>query len=206
MIKYFISLVFCTMLSYMRLKESILRMKHIKTISVGTKNSAKLEAVADLIKEYDFAEGVKLSSVKVDSGVSEQPKSLEETIMGAKNRAKSAFSDCEISVGLESGLMKVPHTKSSFMNVCVCAIFDGENYHIGLSSAFEYPRKVIDLVLEEGMDVSEAFLRSGLTENPKIGSQGGAIGILTKGKLVRKNLTRQSIEMALIHLENPDLY
>lgn len=181
-------------------------MKNIKTVAVGTKNSAKLEAVSDLIKEYDFAEGVRLIPMEVDSGVSEQPKSLEETIMGAKNRAKNAFADCDISFGLESGLMKVPHTKSSFMNVCVCAIFDGKDFHIGLSSAFEYPQKVIDMILKDNMDVSGAFLQSGLTDNPKIGSQGGAIGILTKGKLVRKNLTRQSIEMALIHLENPDLY
>lgn len=181
-------------------------MKQIKTIAVGTKNSAKLEAVAEMIEVYDFAENVKLVSMEVDSGVSEQPKSLEETILGAKNRAKNAFADCDISFGLESGLMKVPHTKSSFMNVCVCAIFDGKAYHIGLSSAFEYPQKVIDLILQDGMDVSGAFLQAGLTENPKIGTQGGAIGVLTKGKLVRKNLTRQSIEMALIHLENPDLY
>jgi non-canonical (house-cleaning) NTP pyrophosphatase len=102
--------------------------------------------------------------------------------------------------------MHVPHTKTDFMNICVCVIYDGEEYHIGISSAFEYPTKVTELVFKEGLDVNQAFYRAGLTKNPKIGSSEGAIGVLTHGRLTRKEHIKQGIAMALIHLENAQLY
>ena len=59
---------------------------------------------------------------------------------------------------------------------------------------------------KEGLDMSEACNKVGLTNNPKIGSEEGAIGILTKGRMTRKDYTKQSIITALIHLENAELY
>lgn len=78
---------------------------------------------------------------EVSSSVSNQPKSLDETVRGAMNRALGSFVDCSYSFGIESGLMAVPNTKSGFMDVCVCAIYDGTEYHIGLSSAWEAPKQ-----------------------------------------------------------------
>lgn len=54
--------------------------------------------------------------------MSDQPKSLKETISGAMNRSRNAFSDCQFSFGLESGLMAVPFTKTGYMDVCVCVL------------------------------------------------------------------------------------
>jgi len=45
-----------------------------------------------------------------------------------------------------------------------------------------------------------------LTQNQDISSYIWTIGILTKGRLVRKELTKQAVVNALIHLENPELY
>ena len=92
------------------------------------------------------------------------------------------------------------------MNVCVCAIYNGQNYYIGLSSAFEYPRDVTKLVFDKGLDINQAFYEVGLTKNSKIGSSEGTIGILTFGRLIRKEYSKQAILMALIHLENSDKY
>jgi len=50
--------------------------------------------------------------------------------------------------------------------------------------------------------MNQAFSRAGLTNNPKLGSQEGAVGLLTKGRLTRKEYTKQAIRTALIHLEN----
>ena len=175
-------------------------------IKIGSKNEVKVCAVKELIKNYDFLSNAEIVPIESSSDVSEQPVSLDETIKGAMNRAKNAFYQCDYSFGIEDGLIKVPYAKSDYMNVCACAIYDGKNFHIGLSSAFEYPKKITNLVFEKGLDISEAFYKAGLTKNPKIGSSEGTIGILTNGRINRKEYAKQAIMMALIHLENSDLF
>lgn len=118
------------------------------------------------------------------------------------NRAKGARSDAVYGIGIESGLMQVPHTKSGYMDVCVAAIYDGSEFHIGLSSCWEFPDPAVTrLMLEEGLDMSQAINKAGLTNDPAIGSKAGAIGILTKGKLDRKEYTKQALRTALIHID-----
>jgi len=102
--------------------------------------------------------------------------------------------------------MKVPHTKSGFMDVCACVIFDGKNIHLGLSSAFEPPKKIVDLIHNKGMNMSDACLEAGLTTNTKLGSSEGLIGILTRGRMNRLAYTAQAVMTALIHLENANLF
>jgi non-canonical (house-cleaning) NTP pyrophosphatase len=72
--------------------------------------------------------------------------------------------------------MKVPHTKTGYMNVCACAIYDGKDYHIGLSSAFEYPTKIINFVFSDKLEIDEAIYKTGLTDDKRIGRSGGVIG------------------------------
>lgn len=175
-------------------------------IIIGTTNEAKINAVKETIRAYDFLRGVKIHSIKVSSQVSEQPTSIEETLRGAMNRARQAFTTCDYSIGIESGLMEIPYTKSGYMDVTACAIYDGKEFHIGLSSAFEYPKDMTRLVLDKGLTISEAAHRTGLSENPKLGEAEGVIGILTKGRLPRKEYTKQAITTALIHLENAHLW
>jgi inosine/xanthosine triphosphatase len=171
-------------------------------IIVGSTNKAKVDAVMEILQEYPHLAHAEVSGIPTLSGVSDQPKTLLETITGARNRAESVFANAEYSVGIESGLMEVPHSKSGFMDICVCAIFDGKAFHLGISSAWEFPDpRVTALMIEEGLDMSQAIRKAGLTTNPNIGMEEGAIGILTKGKLDRKAYTKQALRTALIHLE-----
>ncbi len=171
-------------------------------VNVGSKNEVKVQAVRETIGNYNCFANAEVAGVDTHSKVSEQPKSLDETVNGAMNRAREAYRDCEYSFGLESGLMQVPNSKTGYMNVCACIIYDGQNYHLGLSSAFEYPQEITRLVFEEGLDVNQACYKTGLSKNPKVGSAEGAIGILTHGRLLRKDLIKQAIMMALIQVEN----
>lgn len=172
-------------------------------IVVGSKNEVKVNAVRELVEEYGFIKNAEVVSFEADSGVSKQPKSFEETLQGAKNRAKRAFGSClcTFGMGIESGLMKAPFTNTGYMNFTCCAIYDGVNFHFGLSSAFEHSKEIMDLILNEGLEVNEAAHKSGITKNPKIGSTEGLISILTKGRLTRKEHTKQAIIMAFINLE-----
>src|ERR1035437_9296389 len=112
-------------------------------IGVGSKNKTKVNAVADLLKNYPMFEGAQIDGVDVIVEEFGHPKSLDETVAGAINRAKQAHIGHDYGFGIEGGLMKVPQTKSGYMEVAVCAIFDGQQIHLGLSQAHEWPKKVM---------------------------------------------------------------
>lgn len=171
------------------------------TFKIGSQNKVKLEAVREILEEYPALAG-EVVGVEVPSGVPDQPLSLEETVRGAMNRARDAYRDCDYGIGIESGIMQVPATKSGYMDICACAIYDGREFHLGLSSAWEFPDpKVMDLLSREGLTMEQAAVRAGLTENAKVGSAEGVISILTKGRLNRKEYTKQALRTALIHLD-----
>jgi len=175
-------------------------------INVASTNQVKVDAVKDLVSEYEFLSGAEINSENVSSEISDQPKTLDETIQGAMNRARNAFKNCDLSFGIEAGLAKIPNTKSGYMNITVCAIYDGKEYHLGLSSGFEFPTEATHLVFKEGIEIDEAVYRLGITENQRIGRSEGMIGMLTKGKLDRKGYVQQAIITALLQLENKEFY
>lgn len=103
--------------------------------------------------------------------------------------------------------MEVPHSKTGFMEVGVCAIYDGNDMHLGLSPAYEWPTQVTKLILQGKADASQALKQIGLTKHERIGTAtGGGIGLLTDGRFAREEMTKISIMMALIHVEKPDLF
>ncbi len=173
-------------------------------IGVGSKNKTKVDAVADALVAYPMFRGVEIVGVDVKIEQFGHPKSLEETVAGAVDRAKQAYMNNDYGFGIESGLMPVPQTKSGFMEVAVCAIFDGAQIHLGLSSAFEWPKKVIEGIFNKGLDGSQAMKEAGLTHQDKLGENEGFVGLFTKGRTNRTEYNKAAIVMALIHLENPE--
>jgi inosine/xanthosine triphosphatase len=174
-------------------------------VNVGSTNRTKIEAVEEVLKSYpEFAEA-EVMGVEVPVEEFGHPKTLAETVEGAMRRAKEAFRDCELSFGIEGGLIDVPHTKTGVMEIAVCAIYDGKTYHLGISPAFEWPRKVAKLIID-GMDGSRAFREAGFTTHEKIGTAEGAIWTLTKGKMKRKDYNKIAVTMALVHLNHPEDY
>ena len=172
------------------------------SVNVGSLNPVKVESVKSVLLEYS-KDLFDVSGIDVESDVNEQPQSFEETLRGAKNRAKkSLINNTSFSVGLEDGIFAVPGEENLYMNICICVIYNGETFHYGTSSAFEYPREITDLVKGRGLDISEALGAAGYTNNAAIGSSQGAIGLLSEGRLVRQDYTKQAINAAFIHLKN----
>lgn len=174
-------------------------------IHVGSKNQSKVDAVTEMVKEYSLFAGAEVVAVDVPVETFGHPKSLAETVAGAEDRARAAFAGADYSVGIEGGLMAVPRSKTGYMEVTACVIYDGQNFHLGLSSAYEWPKKVNELILS-GRDGSQAMREAGLTDHPKIGAAEGAIWLLTKERLGRREFIKQGLMMALLHLENPEHY
>jgi non-canonical (house-cleaning) NTP pyrophosphatase len=102
--------------------------------------------------------------------------------------------------------MEAPETATGFLHVCAGCIFDGTHYYVGLSNGFEIPPQILELILEKKMDLMQACLHSGISSNHKLGSTEGLIGILTKGKIDRKEYSKQCLRMAMLQLENAEWY
>lgn len=175
-------------------------------IGVGSKNRTKINAVKELLLDYPMFENAEVIGVDVKVEEFGHPKSLDETVAGAVDRAKQSYLNNDYGFGIEGGLMVVPQTKSGYMEVAVCAIFDGKQIHLGLSEACEWPKLAIDAILNKGMDGSQAMKAVGLTSHEKLGEHEGLISILTKGRMNRTTFNKSAVKMALLHLENPELY
>tara|TARA_Y100000310_G_scaffold345733_1_gene468998 strand:+ start:8508 stop:9026 length:519 start_codon:yes stop_codon:yes gene_type:complete len=169
-------------------------------INVASINETKVNAVKELIQEYPFLKDSDIKGIKTETGVSDQPTNLEESFTGAKNRAKNAFTNCDLSIGTEGGILETPQTKTGMMNISVTAIYDGKEFYYGISSAFEHPQEVINLV-KQGKDLNDAYFEAKLTEKTDVGKKEGSVGILTKNRLPRKEYIKQGLMMALTQLE-----
>jgi inosine/xanthosine triphosphatase len=175
-------------------------------IAIGSKNKTKVDAVAELATTSDLWKGAEVTGREVVTEEFGHPITLPVVIKGAIDRARQAFQDCDYGVGIEGGLMEVPETKTGYMEVAVCAIYDGKRFYLGLSPAHEWPQSVIDLIVKEGRDGSQAFREAGLTTHEKVGTTTGGVWILTKGKIDRKEYNKLAVMMALLQLENKSHY
>ena len=174
-------------------------------ICVGSKNKAKLAAVKEALLLYDEYKNAEVAGKDVDSGVSEQPLSLGEIMKGSHTRAKGAFEDCVLSVGIESGLMKVPRTDSGYMDVTAVALYNGEQFYTGLSPGIQLPKRIVDIAIEKKIDLSVACKECGVTELDNIGSAQGFVGLFTGGRITRTDYTKHGFIMAMAHKEYHNL-
>ena len=185
-------------------------------LAVGTGNKCKLAAVSAVqVQMTELLVNFTISSHKVDSGIKDQPDSLDLTIVGAQNRAIKSWEEAKkeldneeivLALGIESGLFFTQPDGRCF-DVCVCSsTTDGINFNQGMSCAFEVPPPVARFVLEEGMDLSQASIAAGLTNNPKLGEAEGLIGILSQGRVTRQQYTEQAVTMSLMFMGNQELY
>ncbi|CEL25143.1 MULTISPECIES: inosine/xanthosine triphosphatase [Methanobacterium] len=171
-------------------------------IIVGSKNPVKFQATGNVLEKI-YGE-LEVQAIDVDSGVPDQPIGLEVTVQGAINRAKNAFfPDFDLSVGIESGLLEVPHSITGYLDLQWCAIYDGEKITLGVSAGFEYPPMVIEQVLG-GREVGDVMDQ--VTGVNKLGQKTGAVSHLTQGMLDRTGNTEQCVLMAMVPRMNEGIY
>ncbi len=171
-------------------------------VNVGSKNPVKVQATRNVLEK--IYENVKVDSTQVDSGVPDQPIGLDQTIEGAINRAKNAYTQTfDLSVGIESGLLKTPQTITGYIDLQWCAIFDGKKNSLGVSAGFEYPPLIMKEVLKgrEVGDIMDEF--TGIDD---LGEKMGAVSYLSQGMLNRRINTEQCVLMAMIPRMNNELY
>lgn len=130
-------------------------------IAVGSGNPTKLRA-AEIALEQCIKEPFKIVSYAVNSGVSDQPMSDEETLRGAQNRAYeagdqalSASRSTRYALGMEGGV-RVLH--NIWFEVGWVCLYDVEAIESGYGGtpALRIPSAVRDLMERQNLEESQA--------------------------------------------------
>lgn len=141
--------------------------------------------------------------VDVATGVSEMPMSDAESLAGAKNRAQAALAQAQadLGVGLEGGVN--PEPIGLVLHGWVVVVDGHGRTGIGGAGRLPLPETIARRVLagEELGPVMDAVL--GQTEVRK---QGGAVGALTAGLVLRQEAFAQGVAYALAPFVAPQWY
>ena len=170
-------------------------------IAIASHNPVKLAAAGNALRRL-FPE-VEVAAVDADPGVSASPRSDEEAITGARNRARGAWetSGFDLGVGLEGGTTTIA---GRHMTGGWCALYDGAGFSLGGGGHILLPREVDRLVDGEGRELGHAMdaLTGGTNTKQKI----GAIGILTGGLSNRRKAYEDIVAYSLVPLISPELF
>ena len=177
----------------------------MKIIALTSRNPVKVQATLGGFQRMFPDETFQIRNIEASSGVRDQPRSDQETLQGAINRAKGAANrapQADFWVGIEGGIEEQDQEgeMAAFAWVVVAS---PDRLGKGRTGAFYLPKEVARLV-RAGKELGEAddivFGRS----NSK--QENGAIGLLTGDVIDRTSLYQQAVIMALIPFKNPDLY
>lgn len=169
-------------------------------VVIASHNPVKIRAVQTAFT-LQFPEN-KLNTlpVHVDSGVSDQPLTDNETRQGASNRAENARShqpDADFWVGLEGGIETLDDQLIAFAWMSVLG--PGEKRGEARTTSLQLP-PAVKILVDQGMELGDANDKVFSTINSK--HQGGAFGLLTRGLYTRESVYTEAMVMALIPFAN----
>lgn len=164
----------------------------VRRVAVGSLNPVKIGAVRAVFAP--LAPRAVVEGVGSPSGVSDQPWGDEETIRGARARARDAREtlDADLGVGIEGGVVDGPDG----LRTCAWAVVVSRAGVTGTggSLALSLPPFVASLV-REGLELGAAMDRASGLVDTKRGH--GAVGILTAGLIDRQRAYEVLVTYAL---------
>jgi inosine/xanthosine triphosphatase len=150
-------------------------------------------------------EDVVFSTHRIESGVADTPKSIEELIEGARTRAVSLFESLggsvDIAIGVEGGL----YTSGGkvFLQSWTC-VYDGARHAFGSSGSIEIPASLAHAVMEKGADLGVVV--DGFAEQHDVRSNQGTWGVLTNDLVTREDSFELATLAALMPFLNQLMY
>lgn len=153
-------------------------------VGIGTKNKAKVGAVLSVVTKH-FHDILTFEHISVDSGVSAQPMSTDETRLGAMNRARKALQEtnADMAFGLEGGVTMI----DDMMYLCNWGALASANGQVltAAGAQIPLPKEIAEQVASghELGPIMDDFVHQLDTRQ-----HTGAIGILTDGMIDRKEM------------------
>jgi len=177
----------------------------MKEVIIASQNPVKIEATRVGFEEMFPNEEFSFKGESVPSGVSDQPTTDEDTLVGASNRVKNIAlktPNADYWVGIEGGLHpRGPEEMESFAWI----VIRNKDGKVGKSKTgtFFLPNEIIRLV-NEGKELGDADdIVFGQTNSKQ---KNGTVGNLTGNLITRTRYYSQSVILALAPFKNPDLY
>ncbi len=176
-----------------------------KIIAIGSKNPTKINAVKTVISELGF-EKIEIVSKEVNSLVSLQPRSDEETRQGAINRATAALDSipkAEWGVGIEGGVREIKYfyrknLTTEIIETAWCAIIDRKgNIALGGGAEFQLP-PIITAQIKKGKELGPTA--DELLGRKEIRKEEGVIGVFSNNFLTRQVIYEQLVRLALVKI------
>lgn len=162
------------------------------SVGVGSANKGKVRAITKVFRSVFRDVKVTTEAVEV-KGSESQPKG-KETVRGAISRAKKALGEHDYGIGVEAGVFE---TDDGLFSTQYCAMIDQKkNITIGHGPGFACPPEVAYLIRNKGLTMAKAFELNYGTTN-EVARSIGAIGVMTKGHVERKDLTEFAVYAAL---------
>jgi len=174
----------------------------MKHIVVASQNPVKLQAVVQGYASLFPDETLSVEGVSVGSGVSAQPASDHETLLGARQRAENAralMPDADLWIGIEGGIADEVDMAAFAWVVALSTSREGK----AKTATFYLPDGVAELI-RQGVELGDADDIVFSRNNSK--QQNGAIGLLTDDAIDRVGLYQPAVVMALLPFKNPELY
>lgn len=173
-------------------------------LAIGTQNKAKLAAVETAFQKV-FPR-VEIHGFEVESGISEQPTTDEESIQGAINRARSALAQmatAQFGVGLEGNVVTI--SDRMFLHGWVAIIDRDGITGLGHSSGIELPSS-IHAAIDGGAELGP--LVQGMLDDTdnEVRHSAGTNGILTDGLYTRVDEFVDATTVALAKFVKPEYY
>ena len=172
-------------------------------IIVGSKNPVKVGCTREAFTQAFGKVGV-VEGVDALSNIPAQPRSEEETLLGAKNRAshaKTLAPEADYWVGIEGGVDEDSQGMYAFAWIYV--VHQSGKCSQSKTGTFYLPPKVVTLI-REGMELGHADDLVFQAQNSK--QKGGSVGLLTQGIITREAYYQQAMVLALIPFLNESLY
>lgn len=152
-------------------------------VAIGSTNSVKVHALEKLASKMGFT----VEARSVPSYVSAQPRSDEETIQGALNRAREVVNvtKSDVGVGLEGGVTKV----GEYWFICNWgALVDMTGYEcVSSGGHFMLPDAFLQEI-KQGKELGEIIQKHS-------NKNEGAVALLTNGFVTRQTLYEQLIDI-----------
>jgi inosine/xanthosine triphosphatase len=175
-------------------------------VIIGSGNPSKLEAVRDGFQAVFPEQEFSFQTAEVSSEVSSQPMGDQETLTGARNRAKNSravIPDADYWVGLEGGLAPLENDGESLAAFSWAYVLGENNTGFARSASYILSNK-ITVLIQQGLEQGEADdLVFGLHNSKQ---NIGGVGLLTKDLITRSELYSMAVKLALIPFIQPQLY
>ncbi len=170
-------------------------------IAVGSKNPVKVAAVENVARKV--WPNCEVTGVEVDSGVSVQPRSDDEAILGATNRARAALEamNADYGVGLEAAA--IDRLEGTFTNHWVVVVNRAGEKGVGGGGGILLPEKVA-AEIQKGRELGPVMDEFIGEDNTK--QKNGAVGILTNDIVTRTSAFEKTVAYALTRFINPQYY